>query len=98
MEQAEHNNSEQAIEPINTPIVACEANPKQQSTSILELFYLFRAVNKGEISFAEGFEHALEWAREVIAEHETGQADAAPSPTAILSVEGGDADGCQSYQ
>ncbi len=75
-----------------------EANPKQQSTSILELFYLFRAVNKGEISFAEGFEHALEWAREVIAENETEQADAAPSLPLIQSAEGGDEDECQSYQ
>ena len=75
-----------------------EVNPKQQSTSILELFYLFRAMKEGEISFAKGFEHALEWAREVIAEHETGQADAAPSPTAMQSVEGGDEDEYQSYQ
>jgi hypothetical protein len=75
-----------------------EVNPKQQSTSILELFYLFRAMKKGEIPFAEGFEHALEWAREVIAEHETGQADAAPSLPLIQSAEGGDGDECQSYQ
>jgi len=42
----------------------------KQSTSILELMYLIRAINKGELSFAEGFESMSEWAREVIAEHE----------------------------
>lgn len=30
-----------------------EANAKKQTTSILELMYLIRAKNKGEMSFAE---------------------------------------------
>lgn len=43
---------------------------QQQSTSILELFYLIRAKNKGELSFTECWEDILRWARAVIAEHE----------------------------
>jgi hypothetical protein len=75
-----------------------EVNPKQQSTSILELIYLIRAKNKGEMSFTECLTYMSQWAREVIAEYEAEQRDAAPSPKAIPSAEGGDEGGCQSYQ
>ena len=51
---------------------------QQQSTSILELIYLIRAKNKGEMTFAEWLEYTSKWAREVISEYETGQPDAAP--------------------
>ena len=54
-----------------------EVNSKQQTTSILELMYLIRAKNKGEISFAEWVGYASQWAREVITECETGQDNAA---------------------
>jgi hypothetical protein len=53
-----------------------EVNPKQQTTSILELLYLIRAKNRGDISFAEFRESASQWAEAVIAEYEAGQADA----------------------
>ena len=75
-----------------------EVNPKQQSTSILELLYLIRAKNREEISFSEWLEFASQWAAGVIAEYEAEQRDAAPSPTAIQSAVGGDKGGCQSYQ
>ena len=52
-----------------------EANSKQQTTSILELLYLIRAKNKGELSFAEWRESALGWAQAVIAEYEAREAD-----------------------
>ena len=41
---------------------------QQQSTSILELLYLIRAKNKGEMNFTECLEQMLQWARAVIAE------------------------------
>ena len=47
-----------------------EGKPTQQSTSILELIYLIRAKNKGELSFAEWRHQALCWAQAVIAEYE----------------------------
>ena len=46
------------------------------TTSILELLYLIRAKNKGELSFAECWEDILRWAKAVIAENETRQTDA----------------------
>lgn len=52
-----------------------DENPKQQTTSLLELMYLIRAKNKGELSLAEWRECALRWAEAVIAEYETGQTD-----------------------
>jgi hypothetical protein len=52
-----------------------EVNPKQQTTSILELIYLIRAKNKGELSFAEWRELTLHWAQAVITEYELRQAD-----------------------
>jgi hypothetical protein len=52
-----------------------EVNPRQQTTSILELMYLILAKNKGELSFAEWRQQALYWARAVIAEYERRQAD-----------------------
>jgi hypothetical protein len=76
-----------------------EINSKQQSTSILELLYLIRAKNKGELSFAEWLASASSWAAGVIAEHETGQAGAqagAPSGTSLIQAD--DADGCQNGQ
>jgi hypothetical protein len=42
------------------------------TTSILELLYLIRAKNKGELSFAECWEDMQRWARAVIAEYEGG--------------------------
>ena len=69
---------------------------EQQSTSILELLYLIRAKNKGELSFAEWLEYASQWAAGVIAEYETGQADAAPPRKPMQSAQDGDEDGCQS--
>jgi len=48
----------------------------QQSTSILELLYLIKAKNRGELSFAEFMASASDWAKAVIAEYELGQADA----------------------
>ena len=50
-----------------------EEKPTQQSTSILELIYLIRAKNKGELSFAEWRQQALYWAQAVIAEYEGRQ-------------------------
>jgi hypothetical protein len=50
----------------------------QQSTSILELLYLIRAKNRGELSFAEWRESALRWAHAVIAEYELRQPDTSP--------------------
>ena len=44
---------------------------QQQSTSILELLYLIKAKNRGDISFAEFMALASVWARAVIAESET---------------------------
>lgn len=52
-----------------------EEDPKQQTTSILELIYLIRAKNKGELSFAEWLESASQWAGAVIAEYEGRQPD-----------------------
>ncbi len=52
-----------------------EVNPKQQTTSILELLYLIRAKNKGEISFAEWLTQASDWAKAVIADYERRQPD-----------------------
>ena len=49
---------------------------EQPTTSILELLYLIRAKNKGELSFAKWLEYASHWAKAVIAEYELGQADA----------------------
>jgi len=48
---------------------------EQQTTSILELIYLIKAKNKGELSFAEWRQQALCWAQAVIAEYEGRQAD-----------------------
>jgi hypothetical protein len=67
-----------------------EANAKKQTTSILELMYLIRAKNKGEMSFAEWVGQASQWAREVIAECETGQDGSAPSHTPTQSPQGRD--------
>ncbi len=75
-----------------------ELNPKKQTTSILELLYLIRGKNKGELSFAEWLEYASSWATGVIAEYETGQRDAAPSIPPMQSSQDGDEDGCQSCQ
>lgn len=73
-----------------------EVNPKQQTTSIVELMYLIRAKNRQEISFAEWLEYASQWAVGVIAEYETEQRDAAPSlPPTSQSAQGGDKDGYQ---
>ncbi len=55
------------------------ADPKEHANSILELMYLIRAKNRGEMSFAEWVGYASQWAREVIAECETGQDGSAPS-------------------
>jgi hypothetical protein len=52
-----------------------EGKPTQQSTSIIELIYLIRAKNKGELSFAEWRRQALCWAQAVIVEYEGRQAD-----------------------
>jgi hypothetical protein len=52
-----------------------EGKPTQQSTSILELIYLIRAKNKGELSFAEWRQQALCWAQAVITEYEGRQTD-----------------------
>jgi len=52
-----------------------EDKPNQQTTSILELIYLIRAKNKGELSFAEFMESASHWAEAVIAEYEMAQTD-----------------------
>jgi len=49
---------------------------QQQSTSILELLYLIKAKNRGELSFAEFMAAASDWAQAVIAEYELGQANA----------------------
>ena len=49
--------------------------PIEPTTSILELLYLIRAKNKGDISFAEWVGCASQWARDVIAEYELGQAE-----------------------
>ena len=65
------------------------------TTSILELLYLIRAKNKGELSFAEWLASASSWAAAVIAEHETGQAGA-PSRQSLIQAD--DADGCQNGQ
>ena len=48
---------------------------EQQTTSILELLYLIKAKNNGELSFAEWREQALRWAKAVIAEYEGRQPD-----------------------
>jgi hypothetical protein len=69
---------------------------QQQSTSILELLYLIRAKNKGELSFAEWLAYASSWAAGVIAEYETGQGDTAPSLLPMQSAQGGDGGECQS--
>lgn len=50
---------------------------EQPTTSILELLYLIRAKNKGELTFAEWRENALRWAQAVIAEYEGRQPDTA---------------------
>jgi hypothetical protein len=71
---------------------------KQQSTSILELMYLTLAKNRGEMSFAEWLEYTSKWAREVIAEYETGQRNATLSIKSMQSSQGHDEGGCQSYQ
>jgi hypothetical protein len=69
-----------------------EVNPKQQSTSILELMYLIRAKNRQEISFAEWLAYASQWAAGVIAEYETGQGNTAPSLKPMAqSAQDGDA-------
>jgi hypothetical protein len=60
---------------------------EQQSTSILELLYLIRAKNKGEMSFAEWLPSALSWAKAVIAEYEMGQQQSAPSKSPIQEDE-----------
>jgi hypothetical protein len=52
-----------------------EEKPEQQSTSILELIYLIRAKNKGELSFAEWRRQALCWAQAVVTEYEGRQPD-----------------------
>jgi hypothetical protein len=76
-----------------------DVNAKKQTTSILELMYLIRAKNKGEMSFAEWVAHASSWAAEVIAEYETtGQRDTAPSLPSMQSAQGCDEGECQSYQ
>lgn len=46
-----------------------------QTTSILELIYLIRAKNKGELSFAEWRSRALCWAQAVVTEYEGRQTD-----------------------
>jgi hypothetical protein len=68
-----------------------EVNSKPPSTSILELLYLIRAKNKGELSFVEWHERALGWAKAVIAEHERGGRIATPlSSTPSAQESGGD--------
>ena len=52
-----------------------DENPTPQTTSILELLYLIRAKNKGELTFAEWRQQALYWAQAVIAEYESVQTD-----------------------
>lgn len=52
-----------------------EVNAKPQTTSILELIYLIRAKNKGELSFAEWRQQALCWAQAVVTEYEGRQTD-----------------------
>jgi hypothetical protein len=69
----------------------------QQSTSILELVYLIRAKNKGEMTFAECLKCMSQWAREVIAEHEMGQLQAAPRQTPMQPQDGAQGE-CQNYQ
>jgi hypothetical protein len=49
---------------------------EQQTTSILELLYLIKAKNNGELSFAKWREQALRWAQAVITEYEAREADA----------------------
>jgi hypothetical protein len=73
-----------------------EVNPRQQSTSILELLYLIRAKNRGEMSFAEWVAYASQWAQGVIAECETGQETAAPHHAPTQSVQDHDKGGCPS--
>jgi hypothetical protein len=73
-----------------------EVNPTRQSTSILELMYLIRAKNKGELSFAKWLEYASSWAAGVIAEYERGGQNI-PLPKS-MQAEGGDEDECQSCQ
>ncbi|HEX6551814.1 MAG TPA: hypothetical protein VF026_03565 [Ktedonobacteraceae bacterium] len=46
------------------------------TTSLLELLYLIRAKNRGELTFAEWRASALGWAQAVLAEYEAGEADA----------------------
>lgn len=50
----------------------------ERSTSILELMYLIRAKNNGEMSFSEWMGYASQWARDVIAESEAGQIGSTP--------------------
>ena len=69
-----------------------EVNSKQQSTSILELLYLIKAKNNGDLSFTEWLKNASRWAAAVIAEYETGQNMTAPSKSPIQE------DGCPSGQ
>ena len=60
--------------------------------------YLIRVKDKGEMTFAECLKCMSQWARAVIAEHESGQADAAPSVAPMQLAESGDEDECQSCQ
>ena len=48
---------------------------QQQSTSILELLYLIKAKNRGEITFAEFMASASAWAAAVVAESEAQAVD-----------------------
>ena len=50
------------------------------------------------MSFAKWLESASSWAAGVIAEYETGQADAAPFQPLTQPPQGGDADECQDCQ
>lgn len=62
-----------------------EENHKERSTSILELLYLFRAMNRGDMSFSEGMRDAVAWAHDVITEQEAGQPETAPPNVSMQS-------------
>lgn len=62
-----------------------KADTRQQSTSILELMYLIKAKNSGELSFSEWVGQASAWARVVLAEHEAGK-DASTPPNGLMQA------------
>lgn len=67
-----------------------EIDHTERSTSILELMYLIRAKNNGEMSFSEWVGQASSWARDVIAEYEAGQCVTTPPGEPMQSAQAGD--------